>query len=824
MIYFRNLESEGAFSFGKINLPLANQGLTLITGRNLDDFEGSTSGGAASGSSANGAGKSSLLEVLTHNIFANTGKGVRKNGIVNSFYPQGYMSRLTLDLADTEYQYLQTRNHSTLGTVNQLYKMTDGKFKDLEIKGLEETQKTFQQKVKLSIEDWYATVYTSQQSKHLFTRTDSNDMKKDMLARIFNLNYKMYLEDAKKRLEATRTALLQLKSSIASTKTQIQGQLAALPYHTELEFQQRIAELTAIHQGIKALIGTKTSALTAFQQAKINKTTKANYEIQIQDQLTQAGAWTGATPTSAELQATIDGARAQLQQISNSIQEISSYLQVLQQRDAALQDLENWKVTAEFENLPKLPELEAALQQCQTTLSNLKTTYSDAFFTNLDQLKTYDFSRIKSLKEENDVLYETHRTAAAAYRDAEIHFKTAKENWVKIQSGTCYACDRPFPPEKMDSAKAEYDRREADEKSTLEVATELKRKLDKLVGEYGILQQKFNEYENYRSRLLDPTHLSWTLADYQAQKAQLEASYTSQKAFLDSVRLCKAVADKWQTYSTVVGDYRTYEKSLEDLNHSSRNFTNYLMALASILSLVQQYETIVIEEVEEIDEMQVGAEIRRLNEDRDTSGSELSIVTRDYEYFQDFSKQMAKILLNEKEIDTLEKNEQIYNSLTYVFGPKGLVVSRLEVICKYLTEKVNYYISRVLKEDIQLQFVMDDDSLDLNITVNGKDRGVANLSGGENGKVGLACMLGLRSLLPTDYQTNILILDEAEANWDDRVRHELVEMLESLLVSTNLDSIFMISHSTVIQELQTWNSHIHCVKEKGISTLEITSR
>jgi DNA repair exonuclease SbcCD ATPase subunit len=824
MIYFRNLESEGAFSFGKINLELANQGLTLITGRNLDDFEGSTSGSAASGSSANGAGKSSLLEILTHNIFASTGKGVRKNQVVNTEYSKGYMSRLTLDLAGDQYQYLQTRNHTPLGTINQIYKMTDGKYKDLEIKGLEETQKTFQQKVKLSLDDWYATVYASQQSKHLFTRTDSNDLKKDMLARIFNLNYKMYLEDTKKRLEATRTALVALKSSIASTKTQIQAQIAALPYHTEIDFQTRIAELTAIHEGIKAQITTKTNLLSAFQQAKINRATKSNYEIQIQEQLTQCGAWTGAIPTSIDLQSTIDGAKAQLQQISTSIQEISSYLQVLQQRDAAFQDLENWKGTAEFESLPKLPELEGALQQCQTSLSNLKTTYSDAFFTNLDNLKTYDFTKLKEMKAEIDLRSEEYKTAAANHRDAEIHFKTAKENWVKIQSGTCYACDRPFPPEKMDSAKAEYDRREAEEKSTNLLSTDLKRKLDQLVGDYGVLQQKFNEYENYRSRLLDPTHLSWTLADYQAQKAQLESSYTTQKAFLDSVRLCKVVADKWQTYSTVVGEYITYEKSLEDLNHSSRNFTNYLMALASILSLVQQYETIEIIEVEEIDEMQVGAEIRRLNDDRDTSGNELSILNRDYEYFLDLSKQMEKILLNEKEIDALEKNEQIYNSLTYVFGPKGLVVSRLEVICRYLTEKVNYYISKVLKENVQLQFVMDDDSLDLNITWNGKERGVANLSGGENGKVGLACMLGLRSLLPTDYQTNILILDEAEANWDDRVRHELVEMLESLLVSTNLDSIFMISHSTMIQELQTWNTHIHCVKEKGISTLEITSR
>jgi DNA repair exonuclease SbcCD ATPase subunit len=213
-----------------------------------------------------------------------------------------------------------------------------------------------------------------------------------------------------------------------------------------------------------------------------------------------------------------------------------------------------------------------------------------------------------------------------------------------------------------------------------------------------------------------------------------------------------------------------------------------------------------------------------LTSDRDSVGNEWSILNRDFEYFKDFSKQLEVILRNEEEIDVLERKEQIYNSLIYSFGPKGLIVSRLDIICKYLTEKANFYISRILKEDVRLQFLMDDASLDLNITFKGKERGVANLSGGENGKIGLACMLGLRSLLPAEYQTNLLILDEPEANWDDRVRHELVNMLESLLSSTNLDSIFMISHSTSVQDLQVWDTRLHCVKENGISSLEIRTR
>lgn len=82
----------------------------------------------------------------------------------------------------------------------------------------------------------------------------------------------------------------------------------------------------------------------------------------------------------------------------------------------------------------------------------------------------------------------------------------------------------------------------------------------------------------------------------------------------------------------------------------------------------------------------------------------------------------------------MEESEQIYGGLSYAFGPKGLIVSRLEVICKHLTEQVNFFLSRIMKDNISMKFVMENDSIDLDIMMNGKSRGIGNLSGGEVAK------------------------------------------------------------------------------------------
>jgi DNA repair exonuclease SbcCD ATPase subunit len=252
---------------------------------------------------------------------------------------------------------------------------------------------------------------------------------------------------------------------------------------------------------------------------------------------------------------------------------------------------------------------------------------------------------------------------------------------------------------------------------------------------------------------------------------------------------------------------------------------NRLIAgLTQIGTSIAAFEKLPQVEPIELDELGTRGEISSLQQQKETQASQLAVTQRDYDSWKDLSGQLAVILGREGEITLLEQNEQIYSSLQYAFGPKGLIVSRLDIICKYLTEKINFFLSRIMRDDIHIKFFMDGDSIDLDVTMRGKQRGIGNLSGGEEAKVGIACMLGLRSLMPDRYQTNILILDEPDSGWDDRVRAEFIEILESIQISTKLDSIFLITHSPFLQELQIWNNIWTVTKQNGLSSLSIESR
>jgi DNA repair exonuclease SbcCD ATPase subunit len=819
MIYLKNLEAEGAFSFGPIDVPLAQQGLALITGSNLDDFEGSV-GGGASASSANGAGKSALLDILAHNLFATTGRGVRKNGVVNTENSRGYYSKLTFSIGEEPYSYLQSRSHAEHGTSNVLMR---GK-KNLEIKGLDETQEEVSKIVGLTIDDWTATTYLSQGAKHLFVRSDGNDAKKKMLARIFSLDYKIQLEKSKAALEQTRTALIQLKSSISATKSQLQIQLKELPFATEEDYQNKLTELNGKLEDVRNKIRVLELELQAFHNAKVASSTKSNYATHLQETFVNLGIWQGALPTLADFEAFILTNQQSLDQVNGQYRDVSGYIEALTKRDAALVAFKPWEGTNELAAITTLSDLEARMAAAQAEAIRLQTLYSNGnCFTELvaySRMEGFDADALKQRQKDLEATVQTAKDLAAT---AQTTASIEESNWKKVEAGTCYACQRPYPPELLAEAKA---KNEAAQQALLDAKAEVvrieKEVKDEIKANIAPDLEAWSSYGLLKARIHDRDR-QFTAESYQVKVKELSEEVVTTKTFIASVKLCKAAYESAMAVSEIAGDTAQYQKYKGDLETSRNQFTTFLASLRTVQPTLKSYEDLVVPDVKAVDEVMAKATLNNLRADAEKFSSEQAVWERDLQLFNDYTAQLQKIMARESEIDILEKNEQVYNALSYAFGPKGLIVSRLSIICTYLTERVNYFISRILRENIHVTFMMDGDSLDLIININGKERGIGNLSGGEAAKVGLACMFGLRSLLPERYQTNILVLDEADTFLDERVRYELVDILQYLVDSTNLDSIFMITHSTSVQEMQVWNTRIHCTKERGISRIETIS-
>jgi DNA repair exonuclease SbcCD ATPase subunit len=86
-IYFKTLTISNFLSFGKeISIPLNNDGISIITGYNLDREDG------------NGCGKSTVIDAFFFALFGDTLKELKKEAIVNNMAKKGCKVTLTFDV------------------------------------------------------------------------------------------------------------------------------------------------------------------------------------------------------------------------------------------------------------------------------------------------------------------------------------------------------------------------------------------------------------------------------------------------------------------------------------------------------------------------------------------------------------------------------------------------------------------------------------------------------------------------------------------------------------------------------------------------------
>lgn len=807
MIYFRNLDIEGGLCYNKVSLPLANQGMTLLVGSNTDELAGSS----------NGAGKTSTFEILTHILFSTTAKGLKKNAIVNDVTKTGYHGAISANVNGVELVAHQTREHNKYGTANWLVR--DGK--DLKIKGLNESQAAITNAFGLTLQDWYSSVYFSQRDSHLFIRTADNDLKKAMLARIFSLNYTAYQEEAKARLEKTKVALVQLKANLGVSKSQLEMQIATMK-HDAPGYLAELERLEEKNNSLDERIKNLQTKLDEYNGAKVTRATRDNYEKVIQDQLTEMSIWQGSIPSYQDFSAYVGQAEDQLKLLKDQLSQINQYLNHLQNRDKALSEYEPWskkkfpksidEETKENETLKnKLHENKSRLgdgsvfnkvKELQKTLEELKSSFSE-----------------KTIDELNNHIKEY--TNAISGRKALV--KEKNNQYEQIKTGSCPVCNQQVSDTLLQNISKEIDTYTSEIKAWSDYVETLTKQLKVAKDSQNKLNDVARQYELAKSKI-KPEEEHFTAEEWLASLEEMSTKQKQLETTIKEYAEYKKAYDKAKPFFEVEGDVLTYQTSKAEVEASVAQYTGFIAKSSQVLGTIKKYSELPVVKEIKLDELKTKGQLANLQGDKQTLAVDIALMKKELEELLTAEKELAGIKGKEKEITVLEESEQIYGGLSYAFGPKGLIVSRLEVICKHLTEQVNFFLSRIMKDNISMKFVMENDSIDLDIMMNGKSRGIGNLSGGEVAKVGLACMFGLRNLLPDKFQSNILILDEAEANFDDRVRYELVEILENMLATTQLDSIFMISHSPALQELQNWNTLWSCTKTAGISSIEVLTK
>lgn len=192
-------------------------------------------------------------------------------------------------------------------------------------------------------------------------------------------------------------------------------------------------------------------------------------------------------------------------------------------------------------------------------------------------------------------------------------------------------------------------------------------------------------------------------------------------------------------------------------------------------------------------------------------------------------KQLSELAAELELLPDLKKEEYLWAKMVDAYGAKGLRVQQLQKILALVMERLPFY-TGILFTDRDLKFTTECDAGNIKLLVERKIRSaegfetitydVNSLSGGEKKRLSIALVLTLADCISHSKRSNILILDEIDANLDAEGQHLFVTELLPLL-REQYSSIFVISHADEIQQAAVFDKVYKVKKSDGWSTLEL---
>ena len=168
----------------------------------------------------------------------------------------------------------------------------------------------------------------------------------------------------------------------------------------------------------------------------------------------------------------------------------------------------------------------------------------------------------------------------------------------------------------------------------------------------------------------------------------------------------------------------------------------------------------------------------------------------------------------EKELSEQEKISTNLEVLKRAFSTNGLIAYKLENLVKEFEDLTNEYLAELSDGRFNINFVVENDKLNVSLSDNGNTVDILALSSGELARVNTATLISIRKLMSSISKSriNVLFLDEVINVLDEMGREKLVEVL---LSEEGLNT-YIVSHGWTHPLLEK----VEVIKEDNISRLE----
>jgi DNA repair exonuclease SbcCD ATPase subunit len=202
-------------------------------------------------------------------------------------------------------------------------------------------------------------------------------------------------------------------------------------------------------------------------------------------------------------------------------------------------------------------------------------------------------------------------------------------------------------------------------------------------------------------------------------------------------------------------------------------------------------------------------EVVEENNRRERHNTKIGIIEEQTEQFEKELEEVSGQLFDR------EDKLQILDLLKKAFSTNGLLAYKIESMVKNLEEMTNHYLAEFSDGRFSLNFVIQSDKLNVEVSDNGNIIDITALSSGELARVNIATLVAIRRLMSSisSSRINVLFLDEVNQALDEQGKEKVVEVL---LKEDDLNT-YLVSHGWTHPLLQK----VEIIKENNISCLNI---
>ena len=181
------------------------------------------------------------------------------------------------------------------------------------------------------------------------------------------------------------------------------------------------------------------------------------------------------------------------------------------------------------------------------------------------------------------------------------------------------------------------------------------------------------------------------------------------------------------------------------------------------------------------------------------------------EQTEEFERELEKITEGLSAQEKISTNLEV---LKKAFSTNGLIAYKLENLVKEFEDLTNEYLAELSDGRFNINFVVENDKLNVSLSDNGNTVDILALSSGELARVNTATLISIRKLMSSISKSriNVLFLDGVINVLDETGREKLVEVL---LTEEGLNT-YIVSHGWTHPLLEK----VEVIKESKISRLE----